>query len=328
MMGCDGCELWTGKKKTCYAGILTERHELRRAGKIKAEAKKGKKYDPSKGKDGWPLNFDTPMEFPGRMREAAAWPDLRAKKRKGKPWLNGLPRCIFVSDMGDALSKVISFEYLEQEIIQAVKSINGHRHVWMWLTKQPQRMAEFSDWLKAKGISWPENLWPMTSVTTQGSARARVPALLKVGDDTTTRGLSVEPLWEEVTLEKWMPSLDWIIVGGESGPLRKKMDLSWARKVRNECGAAKVPFFMKQVGGPSMDKGGDSESIPEDLRIRDLPRRSRAEQIRDAGKNYREGWDRVPIARALAEKLDAVAIAHGKTKRTYLDELLRKHLPE
>ena len=84
-MGCRGCELWNATEKTCYAGIMTEKW---------------------KGKQGYPDSFLQPKLFPGRMQIAASWSDLTGQPRKDTPWLNGLPRIIFISDMGDSLSEV------------------------------------------------------------------------------------------------------------------------------------------------------------------------------------------------------------------------------
>ena len=86
-MGCDGCEIWSSQIKTCYAGILHTRFGGVTPG-----------YSPS---------FDEVTLFPGRMAEAAGWSDLSGKTRKDKPWLNGMPRLTFVSDMSDALSKIV-----------------------------------------------------------------------------------------------------------------------------------------------------------------------------------------------------------------------------
>lgn len=69
-----------------------------------------------------------------------------------------------------------------------------------------------------------------------------------------------------------MPStakLDWVIVGGESGPGARPMDLRWARSLRDQCAAAGVPFFMKQMGGPVKAR---MPAIPDDLMIREMPR--------------------------------------------------------
>jgi len=74
--------------------------------------------------------------------------------------------------------------------------------------------GRISEWLSC---DWPPNLWVATSITTQKSI-SRVKHLLRVGDDTTTRFLSVEPQWEAIDLERWLPEIDWVLQGGESGP--------------------------------------------------------------------------------------------------------------
>jgi protein gp37 len=106
-MGCDGCELWSPQRKTCYAGMLHTRFGGTNPG-----------YAP---------RFDKVKLFPGRMAEAAAWSDLSRKQRKAKPWLDDMPRMIFVSDMSDALSKRVSFSFLHREIVAVAASELGHR---------------------------------------------------------------------------------------------------------------------------------------------------------------------------------------------------------
>jgi len=248
----------------CYAATLTMRwgENPRRPGK--------------KLNKGLPRRFEEVTFFPGRMRDAAAWPNLHGHNDPAKPWLNGCRRLIFVSDMGDALSKAVSFDYLLREIIEVVTSPAGRRHIWLWLTKRPRRMAEFAEWLAKRGIPWPPNLVPMTSVIDQRMADQihhlrRIPAKI--------RGLSVEPLWEDVDLD--LDGFNWIIAGGESGPYAKPFDLAWARKLRDQCRAEGKAFFMKQLGarpilnGKQLDlidgHGGDWDEWPVDLRIREVP---------------------------------------------------------
>lgn len=122
-MGCDGCELWTAKVKKCYAGVL----HVRFGGATK----------------GYAPTFEEVTRFPGRMQQATRWKDLSGQPRADKPWLNGYPRLIFVSDMSDAMSDGVSFEYLRDEVIDCVTSDAGRNHQWLWLTKRPNRMAEF-----------------------------------------------------------------------------------------------------------------------------------------------------------------------------------------
>lgn len=267
-MGCDGCELWDKIRRTCYAGTL---HQTR--------GKKNKGFAPS---------FEKVTPFPGRMVEAAGWSDLRGATRADKPWLDGSPRTIFVSDMGDSLSQAISFDYLLTEVIEVAESERGQRHIWQWLTKRPHRMAEFSVWLKEQGRQWPVNLWVGTSITTAHTL-ARVAKLLRVGDETTTRFLSVEPQVESIDLGDHLHALDWIIQGGESGRDARPFDLAWARSLLGQCRKCDVPYFLKQMGSVVHDQGqsialrdshgGDWSEWPEDLRAREIPRGKRARML-------------------------------------------------
>lgn len=229
------------------------------------------------GKKGWPDRFDEPKRFPGRMAKAAALKDMIGAVRDDKPWLNGQPRLIFVSDMGDALSADVDFPYLLEEIINQVTSKKGARHVWLWVTKRPKRMAEFANWLKDQGIPWPDNLVPMTTVT--GAATAyRVNDLREV--PAKMRGLSVEPLWDAVTLD--LTGIDWVIVGGESGSSAEPFHVEWALSLREQCQKAGAKFFLKQLGAKPLFQGepialqdphgGEWDEWPEaEWRVRELP---------------------------------------------------------
>lgn len=250
---CDGCELWAGTVKICYAGRATERWKGRGA-------------------------FDQPIRlFPGRTKAAAAWSDLRGQARPDKAWIPPeLPRLIFVSDMSDALSSAVSFEFLAQEIIDAAAFPPGNRHIWIWLTKRPKRMAEFSAWMKANGVRWPTNLWAMTSVTGQKSAECRIPWILRVGEASTVRGVSAEPLLGPVKLAAADPlqSLDWIIIGGESGRLADSRTERWIIQLWAMSKGSRLPCFVKQMGhNPNWKdkKGGDWNEWPERLRLREFP---------------------------------------------------------
>ncbi len=263
-MGCEGCELWnpkTGVRK-CYAGILHARF---------GGVTKG--YSPV---------FEELTLWPGRMTEAAEWPDLTGRARKEKPWLDGLPRLVFVSDMSDALSAAVPFDFLEHEVIGTVTSPDGQRHYWLWLTKRPDRMALFFDILKAKGVRWPVNLWVGTSITTQGTT-SRITHLLRVGDESTIRFLSVEPQHGKIDLGPWLPRLDWVIQGGESGRSPHPFHLEWALDLMEQCKEANVAYFLKQLGSAVFSNGrrltfadnhvGDWSEWPEEIRVRQMPRR-------------------------------------------------------
>jgi protein gp37 len=183
---------------------------------------------------------------------------------------------LFISDMGDILSKGISFDYLYKEIIEVVSAENGRRHIRQWLSKRPGKMAKFGSWLAERGIKWPANLVAMTSVTSMKTA-ARLDLLRKV--PAKIRGVSVEPLWGPVKLD--LNEIDWVICGGASGGNAKPFDLAWARDLRDECRAAKVSFFMKQLGANPIENGeslklenshgGNWDEWPRDLKVRQFP---------------------------------------------------------
>jgi protein gp37 len=262
-MGCEGCELWNAKTgvKTCYAGVLHKRFGGRSKG-----------YSP---------RFEELTLHPGRMAKAARWKDLTGTERKEKPWLNGLPRLVFVSDMSDALSRAVSFQYLEEAIIGPVTSDAGRRHRWLWLTKRPERMAEFSKVLEARGIEWPENLWIGTSITSPATT-SRIKSLLRVGNEQTVRFLSVEPQHEAIDLRTWLPRLDWVIQGGESGGRCRPFQIEWAVEMVRQCKDHGVAYFLKQLGSNVHHKGrlqdfsdghaGDWAEWPKHLRIRQMPK--------------------------------------------------------
>jgi len=228
------------------------------------------------GHKGYADQFEIPKLFPGRIAEAARWGLPAQKEVDDKPWIAGLPRLIFVSDMGDALSKSVPFEYLRDEIIKNVISPDGQRHIWLWLTKRPERMAQFAAWLGQGGIEWPKNLMAMTTVTEQ-TKDGRVDELRKVS--AKMRGLSIEPLFGPIKLD--LTGIDWVIVGGGSDVLAEPFHVEWAMDLRDQCAKAGVAFFLKQLGknpfyqGKPIDlenrHGGNWNEWPEEWRIREFP---------------------------------------------------------
>ena len=202
------------------------------------------------GHKGYADAFVQPKLFPGRMPAAAKWGSPTDAEREAKPWLGGAPRMIFVSDMGDALSSNVPFNYMRQEIIDVVSSEAGSRHLWLWLTKRPSRMADFGRWLLKRGIQWPDNLVAMTTVTSQATA-GRVAELRKV--PAKFKGLSIEPLFTELNLD--LSGIDWCICGGGSDTLAEPFHVEWALGLRDQCRKAGTAFFLKQLGKNPVYKG-------------------------------------------------------------------------
>lgn len=146
------------------------------------------------------------------------------------------PRHVFVNSMGDLFHEEVSADFVHSvfDVMAATP-----RHTYQVLTKRSQRLAEMAD-----EINWPDNVWMGVTVEDQRRA-SRVDDLVKV--PATVRFLSVEPLLERVELV--LDGIDWVIVGGESGPGARPMQAEWVRDIRDQCLQSDTPFFFKQWGG-------------------------------------------------------------------------------
>ena len=195
-------------------------------------------------KAGYAPTFEEVTAFEGRVRKTARLPDLRGKTDPERPWIDGLPRLVFVSDMGDALSRKSDFPFLRREVIGPVRSEDGRRHLWLWLTKRPENMAAFAE----ETGGFPDNLCAMTTVTGPDTLY-RVDALRRVR--AKTRGLSMEPLRDRVNPRALdLRGIHWVIAGGESGKAEwvRPFAVEWAEEMRDHCAANGVAFFLKQLG--------------------------------------------------------------------------------
>lgn len=116
---------------------------------------------------------------------------------------------------------------------------------WLLLTKRPQNISKFmpSYWLREPR----SNVWLGTTVENQTEAKRRIPHL--VGVPAHVRFLSCEPLLGNLNLRPWLPSLHWVIAGGESGARYRPADPNWFRTIRNQCEIESVPFLFKQWDG-------------------------------------------------------------------------------
>jgi protein gp37 len=135
---------------------------------------------------------------------------------------------------------------------------------WLLLTKRIQNvpgMLPF-DW---RG-GW-NHVTLGVSVENQTEADRRIPLLLEV--PAVQRMVSVEPMLGPVNLRPWLGSLDWVIIGGESGRHRREMDPMWARDLRHQCLDGGVAVFVKQMSAINPKVG--AALIPDDLRVQQFP---------------------------------------------------------
>jgi protein gp37 len=164
------------------------------------------------------------------------WPDRLEAPLRWKA-----PRMIFVNSMSDLFHENVPDEFIGK--VFAVMA-QVQRHSFQVLTKRAERLASWHD--KNRSAWWLPNVWIGVSVEDRRYGLPRVPFLR--GVRAAVRFLSVEPLLEDIG-EMDLQGIDWVIVGGESGPGARPMRPEWAASVRDQCLAADVPFFFKQWGG-------------------------------------------------------------------------------
>ena len=207
------------------------------------------------------------------------------------------PRTVFVCSMTDLFYEGYGDDLIDK--VFAVMAI-AQQHRFQVLTKRADRMRAYFeaepwdringeagvlwDWAKIPQLGPPPipNVWLGVSVEDQQRAVERIPHLLDT--PAAVRFLSVEPLLGPIDLRRWMTlfphgpcgpmasaTLDWVIVGGESGPNARPMYPGWARSIRDQCQTAGVPFFFKQWGEWDWlehQTYGDAEVIANSLRVR------------------------------------------------------------
>jgi protein gp37 len=152
---------------------------------------------------------------------------------------------------------------------------------WLLLTKRPENAKEMIYRMWFPDAEWPGNYWLGASVEDQEMADLRIPHLLDT--PAPIHWLSMEPLLGPVDLGPWLAMLDWVVVGGESGPHARPCNLDWIRSIRDQCQGAGVPCFIKQLGtvnakaGNAKDgHGGDWDEWRDEFRVRELPSMAKA----------------------------------------------------
>lgn len=147
------------------------------------------------------------------------------------------PKMIFVNSMSDLFHDSVPEEYI-QEVFATMKA--AHWHTFQVLTKRSERLADIGG-----RLPWSKNVWMGVSVESPDFVH-RIRHLLKV--PAAVRFLSVEPLLAPIPRLP-LSGIDWVILGGESGPGCRSMEEKWVRDIRDKCLFQTVPFFFKQWGG-------------------------------------------------------------------------------
>ena len=167
--------------------------------------------------------------------------------------------------MSDTFHELVPDHFLRW-MFQAMLEAVSRGHVFQVLTKRPERALEFWDRYQQDFAGecgrpeWPAGIWIGTSVENQRYAEERVEPLM--GIPAPVRFVSAEPLLGPLDLGKWLGDvLQWVIVGGESGPRARPMQEQWARELLSQCARANVPAFLKQLGGRGDKRGGEKAVI-------------------------------------------------------------------
>ncbi len=185
------------------------------------------------------------------------------------------PCRIFVGSMTDMFHPALDDN--EGQGMRAMLKLFGEfpQHTFMLLTKRPERMRRYIEWIIAQDGDLPPNLWIGVTVCNQAEADTKIPVLLQT--PAAKRFVSIEPMLGPVDLthmdadaaghQSWcwinsltgrhtdmgrpcsdVPKLDWVICGGETGSGARPMHPDWVRSLRDQCKAAEVPFFFKSWG--------------------------------------------------------------------------------
>lgn len=153
-------------------------------------------------------------------------------------------RTIFVNSMSDLFHENVSDEFIIR-VFEIMKRASWHR--FQILTKRAERMESLSQFLP-----WSKNVWVGVTVE-NNDCLSRIDALRRI--PASVRFLSMEPLLSAVP-DIDTKGLDWIIVGGESGPGARPMNREWVEHVRVQCDRHGIPFFFKQWGGVKKKASG------------------------------------------------------------------------
>jgi len=154
------------------------------------------------------------------------------------------PRTIFVNSMSDLFHEKVPLDFIQKIFVVMAKA---NWHTFQILTKRSDRLKAI-----ASKLIWADNIWMGVSVENQDYTY-RINDLRTV--PATVRFLSIEPLIGKI-IKINLRGIDWVIVGGESGPKSRTIEPDWVRIIRDKCVGQEIPFFFKQWGGINKKKVG------------------------------------------------------------------------
>ncbi len=154
------------------------------------------------------------------------------------------PRKIFVNSMSDLFHEAVPLDFI-QAVFDTMNRASQHN--FQVLTKRSGRLREISG-----ELTWTDNIWMGVSVELE-DYEFRIDDLHAT--EAAVKFLSLEPLLGSLKAVS-LSNIDWVIVGGESGPGARSMEKAWVREIRDKCDDQAIPFFFKQWGGFNKKKNG------------------------------------------------------------------------
>lgn len=192
-------------------------------------------------------------------RQGLAYEGLAKMTKAGPRWENKVkcfeellnvplkwkkPQLIFVNSMSDLFHEDVPLDFI-LKVFDTMREAKQHH--FQVLTKRSKQLVELNP-----ELNWPDNVWMGVSVENQDYT-FRIDDLIET--DAHVKFLSLEPLIGELpNLD--LEHIDWVIVGGESGPGARPMQKEWVLDIRDQCQRASVPFFFKQWGGRNKKREG------------------------------------------------------------------------
>jgi protein gp37 len=243
----SGCDRISDGCTNCYALPMAKRLKAMGQAKYQADG------DPRTSGPGFGLTV-----HPDTLDEPYRW-------RK--------PRMVFVNSMSDLFHARVPASFIA-DVWRTMQATS--QHTYQILTKRPERLARVLDQVHAElDLTQPlTNVWLGTSIESDGYIR-RADALRQA--PAAVRFISAEPLLGPLPSADFT-GIDWVILGGESGPGARPLELDWVRDVIGQCRTAGAAPFVKQLGtvwartnGAADKKGGKTDDWPTDLRVREYP---------------------------------------------------------
>jgi protein gp37 len=176
--------------------------------------------------------------------------DLRIVPEKlGDPFRWSGSRRVFVNSMSDLFHDDVPDGYIA-DVAGVMRFADWH--TYQVLTKRPKRLVSLLRG-KLRSAASKSHIWWGVSVENRKHGLSRIDLLRSA--PVAVRFLSVEPLLEDLGTMN-LDGINWVIVGGESGPGARPMKAEWVRSIRDQCAEAGVPFFFKQWGGVRKSETG------------------------------------------------------------------------